>query len=82
MELDSTNLVVNAMNIEIESLSVQEKLALVDRIWSSLHTDPDVVPSPEWHAEVLEERLKRLESGEATVSPLSEVKERLEKLGD
>lgn len=70
------------MNIEIESLSVTEKLALVDRVWSSLTGSPDSVPSPDWHEEVLEERLQRLESGETTVSPLSEVKERLEKLGD
>ncbi|MEL7498288.1 MAG: addiction module protein [Planctomycetota bacterium] len=70
------------MPIEIESLSISEKLALVDRIWSSLHADPDSVPSPSWHEPLLKERLRRLESGEATTSPLSEVKERMENLGD
>lgn len=70
------------MNIEIESLSVPERLALVDRIWSSLHSNPSNVPSPDWHKELLEERVRRLESGEATVSPLADVKKRLDNLGD
>ena len=65
------------MNIEIETLSIAEKLALVDRIWSSLQSDPENVPSPAWHKELLEERVRRLESGEATVSPLSDVRKRL-----
>ena len=70
------------MNIEIESLSIAQKLELVDRIWSSLDGDRDSIPSPEWHKEVLEERKRRLDSGEATLSPVSEVKKRLENLGD
>lgn len=70
------------MNIEIESLSVPERLALVDRIWSSLHSNPGDVPSPDWHKELLEERARRLDSGEATVSSLADVKKRLGKLGD
>jgi putative addiction module component (TIGR02574 family) len=65
------------MNIEIESLSVPEKLALVDQIWASIRRDSESVPSPEWHKEVLEERLRRLESGEATTSSLADVKKRL-----
>jgi len=35
------------MNIEIDSLSITEKLTLVERIWSSLQSDPDSVPSPD-----------------------------------
>ena len=67
---------------EIDSLSVSEKLALVNRIWSSLQRSPEDVPSPDWHKDVIEERLRRLESGEAKVSPLAEVKKRLEKRRD
>ena len=67
------------MNIEIDSLTTSEKLALVDRIWSSIHTDPDSVPSPAWHEELLAERIRRLDSGESTVSSLADVKSRLEK---
>ena len=70
------------MNIEFESLSVTERLALVDRIWSSLHTNPSEVPSPEWHKEVLEERARRLDSGEVSASSLADVKKRMESLGD
>ena len=70
------------MNIEIESLSINERLALVDRIWSSLHTNPDSIPSPEWHEKLLEERIQRLESGEASVSSLADVKKRMDDIRD
>ena len=70
------------MNIEIDSLSVPEKLALVDQIWSSLQRDAADIPSPDWHKELLEERLRKLESGEANVSSLADVKKRLEKRRD
>ena len=70
------------MNIEIDSLSVPEKLALVDQIWSSIRRDAESVPSPDWHDEILKERLRRLESGEVSVSSLADVKKRLEKRRD
>ena len=66
------------MNVDIESLSVPQKLELVDRIWSSLCATPDSVPSPDWHEELIAERLTRLENGEATISSLEDVKKRLE----
>jgi len=70
------------MNIEIDSLSIPEKLALVDQIWSSIGRDAENVPSPDWHKELLEERLRRLDSGEASVSSLADLKKRLEKRRD
>ena len=70
------------MNIEIESLTVNERLALVEQIWSSIQENPDRIPSPDWHGELLEERLQRLEAGEASVSSLAEVKKRMDDLRD
>ncbi|MEM6363407.1 MAG: addiction module protein [Planctomycetota bacterium] len=62
-------------------MSVAEKMAAMETIWSSLCQKPGDVQSPEWHAEVLAERTRRLASSEATVSTWSDAKARLLKLG-
>lgn len=67
--------------ISLEGLSVAEKVQIVERVWSELCRHTTDVASPDWHREVLEERERRLLSGEATVSSWREAKARLLKLG-
>jgi putative addiction module component (TIGR02574 family) len=61
---------------KVMSLSNEEKLGLVARIWESMEQAPNDEP-PEWHGDVLVERLKRIESGEAKTYSWEEVKERM-----
>ncbi len=68
-------------DIPLESMSVAEKMQLLESVWSSLCKNPGDVRSPEWHEQVLAERTRRLESGEATISSWADAKERLQKLG-
>jgi putative addiction module component (TIGR02574 family) len=42
---------------EIERLSTDEQLRLVEEIWDRLIADPDVVPVPDAHVAELERRL-------------------------
>ncbi len=67
--------------LPLDSMSVGEKLAAIDAIWTSLCSTPSDVESPHWHEEVLSERKRRLESGEATVSDWQDAKKRLQDLG-
>ncbi len=70
-----------SIELPLNDMSVAEKVRLLEMIWDNLcskHGDPQ---SPEWHREVLQERKRRLESGETTVSPWDDVKTRLLKLG-
>ena len=53
-----------ALNIPLEEMSTQEKLQAMEAIWADLSRDPDQIPVPEWHREVLEERERRIQSGE------------------
>ncbi|MEQ8211768.1 MAG: addiction module protein [Lacipirellulaceae bacterium] len=69
------------VDLPLDSMSVADKLATIETIWASLCQKPSDVESPAWHEEVLKERKRRLESGEATLSPWQEVKQRLQKLG-
>jgi len=68
-------------DITIETMSVAEKVRLLESVWESLCAHPGDVQSPEWHREVLEDRRRRLEDGRATVSAWADAKARLMQLG-
>ena len=70
-----------SVDIQIEALSVAEKVQLLESVWESLCSQPGDVQSPEWHREVLDERRRRLEDGRATISPWTDAKARLMQLG-
>ena len=59
------------INIPIDSMSISEKLRVIEMVWDSIRQAPEDTPSPEWHANELEERTQRLADGSATVSDLS-----------
>ena len=63
----------------LSGLSQSEKLAAVDFLWRDLSREPAQYSSPEWHKQIVTDRLANPASGESL--PLdeakSEVKERL-----
>ena len=69
------------IDLPLENMTVAEKLRVMETVWASLCSKPADVASPDWHAKVLAERARRLESGEATVSKWSDAKQRLQDLG-
>lgn len=69
------------IELSLETLSVAEKVRLLEDVWQSLCSQSGDVRSPEWHREVLEIRKQRLENGRATVSPWGEAKARLLQAG-
>ncbi len=70
-----------SIEIPLDTLSVSEKVRLLESVWESLCKKSGDVQSPEWHREVLETRKRRLEDGRAMVSPWSEAKARLLEVG-
>jgi putative addiction module component (TIGR02574 family) len=66
-----------SIDLPLETLSVAEKVRLLESVWQSLCSHSGDVQSPEWHREVLEARNRRLEDGRATVSSWGEAKARL-----
>ena len=67
------------MNAELslESMTVQEKLVLMERLWDDLSRRPDDVPSPAWHGDVLAERIAAVREGRTSFVDWEEAKERL-----
>jgi putative addiction module component (TIGR02574 family) len=43
--------------IDIDSLSREEKLDLLERLWDSLDSTKDELPIPEWQIALVEERI-------------------------
>ncbi len=70
-----------AGDIQIETLSVAEKVQLLERVWQSLCDQPCDVRSPELNREVLDERRRRLEDGRTSISAWPDAKARLMQLG-
>jgi putative addiction module component (TIGR02574 family) len=46
-----------ALRDQVLELPPAERLQLVEDLWESLAQSPDAVPVPDWHREVLDDRL-------------------------
>jgi len=62
---------------EIQNMSLTERLQAMALLWRSFSSSEDEVPSPDWHGEVLTERLAKVEAGEGKFLTITELKARL-----
>jgi hypothetical protein len=49
----------------LEEMNLHEKLAMMEALWEDLSGSTEPIESPAWHKEILDERRKRVASGEA-----------------
>lgn len=63
--------------IDIATLTPDERLELIERLWNSLASNPDAVPFPDAHREELDRRLDELDREGPTGIPAEEVLSRL-----
>jgi len=63
--------------LPLESMSVAEKLALMERLWDDLSRRPENVPSPAWHGAVLAERIAAVTEGRTKCVRWEDAKRRL-----
>jgi hypothetical protein len=64
------------LKLPLDQMTVEEKLRAIEEIWQDLSRNPEDVPSPEWHRDVLREREERLRSGLTEFIDLDELKKR------
>ena len=60
--------------LPLHEMSRVEKLKAMDEIWDDLMRNPDEIPSPDWHKDVLSARAQRVEDGEAVFKDWEESK--------
>jgi len=70
-----------SIELPLKTMTVGEKIQLLEQVWDDLCRQSGDVRSPDWHAAVLQQRQRQIEAGTMAVSPWSEAKERLQRLG-
>ena len=66
-----------AAKISIESLSIAEKIILMERLWADLSRSPHDIQSPDWHGDVLTARLQAIQEGKTQFVEWNDAKKRL-----
>jgi len=62
------------MNIDVKSMSPSERIQAMETIWDSLIHDEAEITTPAWHTDVLENRKKLIESGQAEFISIEKLK--------
>ena len=62
--------------LEIEKMSTAQRLQAMENLWDALLHEKVEIESPGWHQNVLKNRKKRIDTGEAEFLSLKELKSR------
>ncbi len=62
--------------IEIQKMSATEKLQTMELLWKAISVNSSDVVSPQWHEQVLQNRLSKVNEGKGIFSTLDQIKER------
>ncbi len=62
---------------EIDQMTQEEKLQVMESLWDSLWPTQGNVSSPDWHGLMLQNRAQDLDSGKAAISDWESAKKRL-----
>lgn len=65
--------------LEIERMSLAERLKTMELLWRSISAQPEKLQSPAWHKKILEKRLAKIKAGKGEFLTLAQVKKRLAK---
>ncbi len=63
--------------VQIEKLSTEERLRLIEQLWESLRTTPEAIPLTEPQRAELDRRLDELDKGDVEGIPWDEVLRRI-----
>jgi len=62
---------------DIQNMPLEERLYLMEQLWDSFKYEKESVNPPDWHKDVLIDRLKKYENGEVQLLSLEELKSSL-----
>lgn len=65
--------------LPLDKMTISEKLLEMERLWDDLCRNPEDVPSPSWHGDVLAERARQIAEGKMRFIDLDEAKEQIRK---
>jgi Putative addiction module component len=65
------------IELEIEKMTLEEKLRAMEALWADLTRNEQNIQSPPWHEQVLKEREQRVESGQEKFQSWEDAKREL-----
>lgn len=65
--------------VQIDALTLEEKLELIGNLTDSLPDGPESLPTPDWHWPLIEQRLAEAERNPGAGAPWEQVKAEMEK---
>ncbi len=63
--------------LQIDQMTLAEKFCVMEQLWDDLRTRVDGVPMPQWHKDLLDERERLIETGEAKFDDWDTAKKRI-----
>lgn len=63
--------------LDVNQLSVPQRLELIARLWDSIPNSTDALPIPDWHQEELARRLAAADAAPDEAVPWEEIRARL-----
>ena len=63
--------------LPLDKMTSLDKIAMMEQLWDDLCRDPESVPSPDWHKDVLAEREERINKGKAEFTAFEVAKDRI-----
>ncbi len=63
-------------SLPLQEMTTSDKILMMESLWDSLTQDSQELSSPDWHREILEERQRKVDSGDAVFLSLDELKSR------
>jgi len=65
------------ISLPLDKMTNLDKIATIETLWDDLCRDPEAIPSPTWHKDVLEAREKEINEGRAKFTSFEQAKEKI-----
>ena len=68
---------MDAAALPLDRMTISEKLMTMEALWDDICRNEEQIPVQEWHKEILDERQRQIDSGEARFVDWEEAKARI-----
>ncbi|HOP46544.1 MAG TPA: addiction module protein [Desulfobacteraceae bacterium] len=65
------------ISLPLDKMTNLDKIAMMEKIWDDLCRDPESIPSPVWHQDVLTARETQIKEGRTSFTSFERVKKRI-----
>ncbi len=65
--------------LPLDEMTISDKINAMEQIWDDLCRNPENVPSPNWHRDILQAREGRAKQGSSRFTNWTEAKEKIRK---